>query len=253
MSHAPLISELPASASLVDTPRKTTIVPWLAAWIGIASFAALLNAGLILATGGTHGYLLPLLAVLMCVVAACFDGYCGRIPNPLTYTGVLVGLAINLLIPPLQYLHADAALVWLGAPGPRESLLAFGISAAVVLVMLLFPHGAITGIGTGDVKLLAAVSAMIGLSLTCTTAIFALVIALAYSLLNLVALGQLNRVLQIGGQRALELFFFRRFHTPAPDEPVSGVKHFPMSIPLALGIAAALWTFIRQGHKGIFW
>ncbi len=246
-------ADAPVSASSSSIQDRPGILPWTGAWVGLLSVAALGNAGLIFASGGSRGYFLPVLAVLVCAMAAFFDGFTGRVPNHLTYIGVLAGLALNGLVPLLHGLHADAALVWLGAAGPRESLYAFAASAFLVGIVLLFPQGAISGIGTGDLKLLAAVSAMIGLSLTGTTALLALIVAMAYSLLNVMVMGRLNRVLQIGGQRALELLFFRRFHTPAPDEPVSGVMRFPMAIPLALGVAGTLWLLIRQGHGGFFW
>ena len=94
---------------------------------------------------------------------------------------------------------------------------------------------------------------MLGLSAAAGVTLLALVFALVYSIINLALVGRLNKVVHIGAHRALELFFFRRIHTPAPDEPVTAVSHIPMVIPLALGIAVMLFLQVRYGPKGGLW
>ena len=85
--------------------------------------AALANSGLVYASGGKHGFFVASLAVAACVLAALFDAFTLRIPNNLTYTAALLGLALNGLAPVLRLLHAETAVTWLGAAGIKESVL----------------------------------------------------------------------------------------------------------------------------------
>ncbi len=76
--------------------------------------------------------------------AAVYDVRYRRIPNWLTASGVLAGLAMNTFL-------------YQGWPGLRLSLVGFGIAFAVNFVMYLLHFR-----GAGDVKLMAAIGAMVG-------------------------------------------------------------------------------------------
>jgi hypothetical protein len=222
-------------------------LPWAATWVGLISFAALVNGGLVYAAGGKQGFFLGALATAACVLAALFDAFTLRIPNYITYTAALVGLGLNALVPVLGALHADMIITWLGAPGWKESLLGFGACAVLGLAGSI-----LAGVHGGDLKLLAAVGAMLGLYLTGQALILALGVALIYAVLNLALFGRLNTMLRIGGQRALELVFLRKFQTPMPDEKVTAMSHIPMAIPMALGMGAVLYMQVRYGG-GMLW
>jgi prepilin peptidase CpaA len=89
----------------------------------------------------------PGIAVLLLALvagAAAYDVPFRRIPNWLTATGVLLGIAMNTFL-------------YQGWPGLRMSLigLAVGFSAYFVLYSL-------RAMGAGDVKLMAAIGAMVG-------------------------------------------------------------------------------------------
>jgi prepilin peptidase CpaA len=87
-----------------------------------------------------------ILALLLALVAgaAAYDIPYRRIPNWLTASGVLLGLGMNMFL-------------YQGWPGLRISLggLALGFGAYFMLYML-------RAMGAGDVKLMAAVGAMVG-------------------------------------------------------------------------------------------
>ncbi len=85
-------------------------------------------------------------AVLLALVvaAAVFDILYRRIPNWLTVSGVVIGLALNTFLYP----------VW---PGLRFSLV--GLGAAFLVNLVLF---ALHARGGGDVKLMSAIGAMAG-------------------------------------------------------------------------------------------
>jgi prepilin peptidase CpaA len=87
-----------------------------------------------------------ILALLFALVAgaAAYDIPYRRIPNWLTATGVLLGIGMNMFL-------------YQGLPGLRISLggLALGFGSYFMLYML-------RAMGAGDVKLMAAVGAMVG-------------------------------------------------------------------------------------------
>jgi prepilin peptidase CpaA len=87
---------------------------------------------------------IAVLLLALVAVAAAYDVPFRRIPNWLTATGVLLGLAMNTFL-------------YQGWPGLRMSFigLAVGFGAYFVLYSL-------RAMGAGDVKLMAAVGAMVG-------------------------------------------------------------------------------------------
>jgi prepilin peptidase CpaA len=82
--------------------------------------------------------------LVMLLAAAVFDVLYRRIPNWLTVTGALLGIAMNTLIGPPQ-----AGLVF----SLVGLAVAFGIYAALY---------ALRAMGAGDVKLMAAIGALVG-------------------------------------------------------------------------------------------
>src|SRR5438067_914615 len=85
------------------------------------------------------------------------------------------------------------AAVRLAPASPGESLMGFGVGAALVLISPLLGNS----VHGGDLKLLAAVGATLGLTATSTALILSLVFALVYSLANLLVRGRLNSALRV--------------------------------------------------------
>jgi prepilin peptidase CpaA len=222
-------------------------LPWAATWVGLICLAALVNCGLVYACAGQRGFFLGSLAAVACILAAFFDAFTLRIPNYITYTAALVGLALNAVVPLFELMHADALITWLGAAGWQQSLIGFGACAILGL-----GGSVVAGVHGGDLKLLAAMGAMLGLSVTGQALIVALAVALVYAVINLALFGRLNTILRIVAQRGLELLFLRRFYTPLPDDQVTPLSHIPMAIPMALGMAAVLYMQVRYGG-GMLW
>jgi prepilin peptidase CpaA len=83
------------------------------------------------------------------LAAAVYDVRYRRIPNWITVGGVLIGLALNSFIG-----RNDIAPGW---PGLRFSLVGLGVGFGVYLVFY-----ALHAMGAGDVKLMAAVGAVVG-------------------------------------------------------------------------------------------
>ncbi len=85
-------------------------------------------------------------ALLVALLATDLETF--RLPNPLTYTGVVAGLVFSLL----------------GPPGIVSSLIGAGIGAGVLLGIrqLWLSVKGVDGLGLGDVKMLAMIGAFLG-------------------------------------------------------------------------------------------
>ena len=88
------------------------------------------------------GIEVPVLALVLC--AAVYDVRFRRIPNWLTLTGVLAGLALNTFL-------------YQGWPGLRFSLIGLATAFGVYFVLYV-----LRAMGAGDVKMMAAIGAMVG-------------------------------------------------------------------------------------------
>jgi prepilin peptidase CpaA len=84
--------------------------------------------------------------VLSAAIAAVIDWRSGRIPNPLTFSTLLLGLILNAVLG--------------GVTGLVESLIGLVVCAAVPGSVYWASRGA--GIGGGDLKLFAAFGALLG-------------------------------------------------------------------------------------------
>jgi prepilin peptidase CpaA len=156
------------------------------------------------------------MGTLVCVLlAAALDLLNGRIPNRLTYSAIMVGLALR------GFLGG-----WRGAwDGLAAGLLGGGVFFLFFLVR---------GMGAGDVKLMAAVGCWVGmqevLPVMVTTAIAGGILALAYLLFR-------KRV----GQTLRNMGTLLRYHLtfglkPHPEINLKDPK--AVKIPYAVAIAA---------------
>lgn len=206
--------------------------PWLATWIILLALSAFAASLLTMTTHGQRGFFTITLATTLCLLAALFDAWTTRIPNWLTYTAIVVGLVTNVVASICTLQHFDVAQRWLAAPGINESLLGFAV-CAVLGVASIF----LTRVGGGDIKLLAAVGAILGLTNCGSVLVLALSVAVLYALINLALVGKLNNFLRVMALRFLELLYFRKFQTPtAEEEKPMRASMIPMAVPLALGL-----------------
>ncbi len=232
------LADHPAMAeSGKPTPVAARTVPWGATWVLLISGTAVLNAGIVFSSH--RGFFLPMLSLAVAGLAALFDAQTQRIPNPLTYGAILAGLGLNAAAGMLP----AAAVTWLAPAGWSASLAGFGAGAIfLILAPLLFPR-ALHG---GDLKLLTALGSMLGLAQIGNVLLLALVFALVYAVINLIAAGRLNWVFRMAAHHTLELVYLRRF--PVLDESApTATTHIPMGIPLALGMLATLCVQLRFG------
>ena len=172
-----------------------------------------------LASSPRTGALLVLLAV-----AATIDWRTYRIPNVLTFGGMVLGLALSTF---------DVG------SAPSSSLLS-GIGGLLLATASLLPLYAFGVLGAGDVKLMAAVGAFVGhdeilpvlLFVLITAGLVSLAIALYHRALPLL----LSNLLLIVRSVALSMFTQR----PAADTRIAPVGRLPCASCILFGTSAFL-------------
>lgn len=173
---------------------------------------------------------LQLLLLLIVIPAAVFDWRQRRIPNWLTFSGVAVAIALN------TFLYETPGL-WLALKG-------LGIA-----MLVYFPLYMLRGMGAGDVKLMAAVGAVVGwqnwLGVLFLTAIFGGISALVLVLSR----GRLHKTFT-----NMWFIILSLWHRQAPYEgnPTLDVKsdtavRLPHGLAIAAGtigfmVSAAIWA-----------
>jgi prepilin peptidase CpaA len=165
--------------------------------------------------------------LLLLLLAAVVDLRSYRIPNVLTVTGMLAGLALNAF---------GSADPWSG--------LGHAFAGMAVALLLLLPLHALRALGAGDVKLMAAVGAFLGLPAILPALLFVAVasgaVALCFALFRRIARRSLLNVAglfywtAVGGVAGLR----------ARHQALQGSGRIPFAVPIALGTFAFL--LVRQ-------
>ena len=200
-------------------------------WVLLLSVSAVIASGLQIGLASTgHGFFLLILGIGVCVLASWHDTATFRIPNVLTYTAILIGLAINGASSGFEALGFDLLNRWAGASGWHQSLLGFGFSAGLGLLCLY-----VGGLGGGDMKLLCAIGAILGFDLVLIVYLNALVIGLAYALVNLLLQGRLTLALHYVACSAVYQAYTRE---PLPFL-TNKKNHVPLAVPVLIGLIIA--------------
>jgi len=165
-------------------------------------------------------------AAAIAIVGAAQDVRGGRIPNWLTYSGILAALGIRILM-----------MGWRGLGSGLLALLAGG-----GIFFLLFLIG---GMGGGDVKLMAAVGAWTGIPQIVAVLIAAAIAGGILALGYMIAGGRIRTTLL----NTVELF---RHHLTSGlrPHPVLNIRE-PGMMRLPYGLAIALGTLYCVGSS--FW
>ena len=159
--------------------------------------------------------------IAVVTASAATDLYAGKIFNVVTYSAMLLGLGF-----------AAAGL------GPPLSSAILGLLAAGLPLYLLF---AIGWMGGGDVKLLAAIGALKGLTFVAYAMFYSIFFGGAFAALVLIWRGESAAV--AADLSGLVRRAFYPGHATAPLVPRGGA--FPFGVAIALGTVVALvleWT-----------
>jgi prepilin peptidase CpaA len=155
-----------------------------------------------------------LLAGFLAAWAGVLDWRYRRIPNWLTVSGLLAGIAVNAITA--------------GWPGARASLLGAGLGLAILLPFVL-----IKALGAGDWKLIGALGACLGPSRLVTVLVGSMFVAGVMALALIIYKG---RVRQAFGNIVRMLGAFLALHLPGPEVSLDN----PESVKIPFGVAVAL-------------
>jgi prepilin peptidase CpaA len=167
-------------------------------------------------------YFLSAAAILVSLVAAATDLRSGLIPNKLTVAAMVVGLIAGGLA------H--------GVMGLLASFCGLVVCAAVPGVVYKASQG--RGIGGGDIKLFAALGALLGPTHGLEVELSAFLLLGVFALFRLAFLGQLGRVLlgtlRLMGRACVPGLKLRS------TEPVTALTPMRMGPAIALGVVTTL-------------
>lgn len=219
----------------------------VAGWMLCLSVAAIGAASLQFASGQTsRGFFLLSLCFVVVFAATWSDVATRRIPNVLTYPAILLGLLLNAALPlVLESAGRTSALVLLGSSGTLEALQGFGLCAAIGIVSFMA-----RGLGGGDVKLLAAVGAMLGLHAVVAVLFNTLLIAALLGIVNWFAGGSL--------MRRLQSFAHAIYFSVVMKADMRSVYRFrptegPFALSLLLGLVLAQRIALHREIFGVTW
>jgi prepilin peptidase CpaA len=168
------------------------------------------------------------IVVAVVVVAIATDLGSGRIPNVVTLPAALAGLGLNAR--------------YGGAPG-----LAASAAGLIVVAGLLLPAFALGGVGGGDVKMMAAMGALLGPARGLAALGVGLVAGGVVMAVHLARHGRLEETLgSLGGMIGSALWTSSlaplRARAAAPD-----AVRLPYSVPLGLGALAVVLVGRLEG------
>ena len=166
--------------------------------------------------------IMELAALATGVIACVTDVRFRRVPNVLTATAIMTGVAAHALLP--------------GGHGMISALAGLAVGVAVY-----FPIFALGGMGGGDVKLMAALGTWIGWSSIGWTALYGAVAGGVMAVGVALAHGYLRQALSnIGG---LMLFWSAQGVRPMPALTLEhgGGPRLPYALPIFVGLVATLW------------
>jgi prepilin peptidase CpaA len=159
------------------------------------------------------------LTLTLAIAAGWIDGRTRRIPNWLTVSGFLVGVAIHLLFG--------------GWQGGLMSLEGAGLGLLILLPLVL-----LRALGAGDWKLIGAVGAFLGPVMLCFVLFASVLVAGAMAVVQMIRAGRVRETLRNVGLLIMGFltFGFRAHPEISLDNPDA--------LKLPFGVAAAIGTFI---------
>ncbi len=160
-----------------------------------------------------------LLAALFSLIAGWMDWRSRRIPNWLTVTGLLAGIA-----------YGSAAFGWAGA---KTSLLGAGLGLG-----LLLPFVVVRSLGAGDWKLIGALGAILGPS---RLLVVLLGTILVNGVLALVMIIQKKRVRRTLRNIGILVGSLATFHMPGPELSIDHAE--ALNVPFGVAVAVTVATF----------
>lgn len=158
------------------------------------------------------------------IIAAVFDVRTRRIPNWLNLFGVLAGLLLNWFLDVDKY-------NW------RSALMGLGLA-----FLIYFPLYLLRGMGAGDVKLMAAVGALVGPANWFAIFVLSNILGAAAAVVLLLSKGKLWGTLRNVGYMLNELAHFRPPYMRREELDLKSPK--ALTMPHGLAIAMGSLSFL---------
>lgn len=176
------------------------------------------------------------LALVLTALAALFDLRTGQIPNRLSLGGLLVGGVLQLSAACWERSQLEA----LSAAFVAMALLrvVFGLVVCGLVPYLLFLRA---GMGGGDVKLLAALGALLGPVVGLEVQLYAFVVMALFAPLRLVYEGRLRQVLQNSLTLLANPLRAKERRRALPDELLYSLKFAPAIFVATLLVGLLRW------------
>lgn len=193
------------------------------------------------------GYFVIVTLYAMVGAAALSDAAFRKIPNRFSYAALISALALNLAIAPLcEAWNWREVSAWIGANTGQwgvagESLTGFGLCVAVGVVSF-----AARGLGGGDVKIIAALGALAGWSLSISILLNTLLVALVVGIINIAFRGALFQNLQILLGRIIHLIWLRDFSSPLKFKNSESPFCLSLLIAIILLPYVNLYAWLRE-------
>jgi prepilin peptidase CpaA len=151
-----------------------------------------------------------------------------RIPNVLSVSGLVAGLVLN------------AFIGGLGALGGS-------LAAAGLMLAILFVPFALGGIGGGDVKMMTAVGALLGIEFSFAALALGMILGGIVMVIHLIRLGRLREKLTSVRTRVTGALLTRSLSPLRISAEDSETIALPYSVPLGVGTIAVLAVRVATG------
>lgn len=180
--------------------------------------------------------ILQIVLALVAFVAAVYDFRFRRIPNWLTLGGVLLGLGLN------SFLNVTG-LTWHSGYNWRSALAGMGLAFAVY-----FPLYLLRGMGAGDVKLMAAIGAIVGPSNWFGVFILSNTLGGLVAVVLVLSKGRARRTFSNVGYMLNELAHLRPPYLRREELDLKS----PKAVTMPHGVAIAIGSFAFLAASGIW-
>lgn len=168
--------------------------------------------------------LLVILLPVILIIASWIDLKQHRIPNFLTFSALIVGISLQLL------LHGWEGLV-------------FSLGGMAIGLLILIPFYIKGGMGAGDVKLMAAAGAFLGFKGALLAVGLTLFSGSVIGVFLLVVLGGVNAAMHRYYTSLKHMLYtsnIKLSYIPPPPDEAAAVK-FPYAAAICVGTIAAMW------------
>lgn len=239
----PAVTDTPppedAAARRSGPSSVASSVTW---WIvGICIAAVIASAAQLLLELPDQGFFALALSFLVLGAASWVDVAEKRIPNVLTYPALGLGILIHVVLTPLfGWLGWEIPRIWLGGLGPEECLMGFGLTFLFGIVSFI-----VRGLGGGDVKLLFAMGALLGLGHVVGALFNGILIAALLGIVNWALNGSLIARLQVLAVTLFGAVF--RGEVPKREEIMPfGRSVAPFGLSMFLGLILAQFVELHE-------